>query len=112
MELSRKRKFMSGALNATFLNLILKKEIPESFGDFRPIAICNSVYKLVTKIIALRLKSFLSERISIEQYGFVSNRQILEVIGVTQKCVHSTKLRCMKSLILKMDLSKAYDKVD
>ena len=56
-EFPRTKKFMLGGINATFLALIPKKEIPVSFGSFKPISLCNLIYKLVTKIIALKLKS-------------------------------------------------------
>ena len=103
---------MSGALNATFLTLIPKKDNPVSFGDFRPISLCNLIYKLRTKTITFRLKPSLSKRLSKEQSGFLKNRQILEVIGVTQECLHYANSKKLRALILKMDLTKAYYKVD
>ena len=43
-EFSKTEKFMLGGLNATFLTLIPKKEIPVSFGGFKPISLCNLIY--------------------------------------------------------------------
>lgn len=61
LEESRKRMTMLGAINHTFLALVLKKKNPKQMGDFRPISLCNSVYKIVTKIIASRLKPLLKK---------------------------------------------------
>jgi hypothetical protein len=47
---------VSGAMNATFIALIPKSDKPDSFGGFRPISLCNLVYKIISKIIATRLK--------------------------------------------------------
>ena len=58
-ESQRKGKFL-GAMNATFITLILKKQKGETFEDFRPISWCNMVYKIIAKIIAQRLKPIMS----------------------------------------------------
>jgi hypothetical protein len=47
-------------LNSTFLSLIPKANWPSYFLDFQPIALCNLVYKIVTKIIVRRIRPFLS----------------------------------------------------
>ena len=49
------RKIPSG-LNYTFLTLILKVKGPEKVSDFRPIALCDVLYKLISKVLASRLK--------------------------------------------------------
>lgn len=61
---SRINGYIPGGLNSTFVTLIPKKDKPLSFGEFHPIALCNLLYKLITKIIADRLKSALSVHIS------------------------------------------------
>lgn len=51
-EESRINGFIPGAINATFISLIQKKENPQYFANFRPISLCNTVYKLISKLIA------------------------------------------------------------
>lgn len=74
VEESRLNGMVSDALNATFLNLIPKKDRPENFQYFRPISLCNVVYKMITKIIANRLKPVFSKFMSKGQFGFLENR--------------------------------------
>jgi hypothetical protein len=103
--------YIPGALNATFYTLIPKISKPVNFNDFRPIALCNFAYKVISKIIASRIKDKLAKCISIEQFGFLKDRLIFDVVGITQECLHTTKLKKLNSVILKMDLKKAYDNV-
>ena len=103
---------MLGDLKSTFISLIPKKDMPEHFYDFRPIDPCNLVYKMVTKIIANRIKPKLFEVVSKQQFGFLSNRQILDAIGVSQQFLHLVKVKKLSCLIMKVDLAKSYDKVN
>ena len=66
---------------------------------------------MVSKVIARRLKGIFSKHISVEQFDFLEGRQIHEAIGVVQKGLHSMKTKNIKGAILKIDLSKSYDKV-
>jgi hypothetical protein len=52
VEDSRLKGKISRSLNATFLVLIPKKDIPLTFSDFRPISLCNLIYKLISKVIS------------------------------------------------------------
>jgi hypothetical protein len=98
-------------LNTTFIALIPKVNDPLSFDDFRPISLCNCIYKIIAKVIARRLKPLLSSSISKEQFGFLEGRQIHEAIGVAQEGLHSLRTTKAKGTILKIDLSKAFDRV-
>ena len=99
-------------MNSTFVALIPKCDKPDSFARFRPISLCNLVYKIISKIIAVRLKNGLSKGMSDEQFGFLENRQITDAIAVAQEVLHSVKIKGKKALVLKLDLIKAYDRVD
>ena len=96
-------------MNSNFMALIPKKSLTEDFGDFRLISLCNYVYKLIAKIVATRLKPILSRGLSLEQFGFLHNRQILEAVGVAQEVFHSVKLKAMEAGALQLDMNRAYD---
>jgi len=100
-----------GVLNYNFICLIPKYPKAESFGDYRPIVCANVAYKLISKIIARRLLPlmiFITE----EQFGFIHNWHIHDVVSLTQEKLHFIKKKNLKEIILKLDLSKAYDRVD
>ena len=86
--------------------------MPEHFYDFRPIAPCNLVYKMVTKIIANMINPKLSEVVLKQKFCFMSNIQILDAIGVSQEFLHSVKVKKLSSLILKVGQAKSYDKLN
>jgi hypothetical protein len=96
-------------LNSTFLALIPKAYRPSSLSDFRPIALCNLCYNIVTKIIACRIRPFLSKARFEEQLSFLKGRHILDAIGTAQECLQSIKTKKIQAVLLKLDLKKAYD---
>ena len=100
------------ALNSTFLTLIPKCENPSTFANFYPISSCNLVYKVISKIAALRLKPLLNITISAQQFGFLKDRQITKPVGITQEILHSIKTKNSNVMVLKLDLVKAFDRVN
>jgi hypothetical protein len=99
------------SLNSTFIALIPKKDNPDTLDDFKTISLCNCIYMIISKVIARRLKTVLSHKISLEQFGFLERRHIHEAIGVAEEALHSIKTRKLKSAVLKINLSKSYDRV-
>jgi hypothetical protein len=81
VEESRLKGNISGGLNSTFIALVPKVNKPLTFGDYRPISLCNLCYKIISKIIANRIKPILSRSLSEEQLGFLQGRQIQDAIG-------------------------------
>jgi len=73
-------KKVGGSTNSTFLALIPKEKGATSFNKFRPISICNIGYKIISKVIASRLKGLLLDLILENQGGFVQGRQIMDNI--------------------------------
>jgi mannosylglycoprotein endo-beta-mannosidase len=100
---------ISGGLNSNFIALVPKFNKPLTFGDYIPISLCNLCYKIISKIIANRIKLILSRLLSEEQLGFLQGRQIQDAIGTIHECLHNIKRKKLKSLVLKLDLQNAYD---
>jgi len=99
----------------TNIFLIPKKDNPESMRDFHPISLCNVIYEIISKVLANRLKPFLSKCISQEQFASVENRSIIDNVMVAYEIVHH--LKCKRKgkkgeVALKIDISKAYDRVN
>jgi hypothetical protein len=99
------------ALNATFITLIPKEGKAHHPKKFRPISLCNVIYKLLTKVIARRLKPILPTIISPEKSGYVEGRQILDSVILAHEVIHSLQKTKTPGMLLKLDLSKAFDKI-
>jgi ribonuclease HI/exonuclease III len=110
VEESRASGLVLPALNATFLTLIPKEERVTNPKHFRPIALCNVIYKIITKTIAARLKPILPFLISSEQSGYVEGRQIMDSVILAHEIIHSLKSTGTPGMLIKLDLSKAFDR--
>ncbi|RVW99041.1 Transposon TX1 uncharacterized 149 kDa protein [Vitis vinifera] len=87
-EFHERGKFVK-SLNATFLVLVLKKGGAEDLKDFRPISLVGSLYKLLAKVLANRIKKVMGKVISESQNAFVEDRQILDATLIANEVVHS-----------------------
>ena len=100
------------SLNASFLTLIPKKCNVVSIKDFRPISLVGSVYKLLPKVLANRLRAVLDNLISESQNSFVGGRQILDSVLIANECLDSRLKSKLPGVVFKLDIEKAYDYVN
>lgn len=78
-------------LNDTNIVLIPKKKCPVNMGDLRLISLCNVMAKVITKVMANRMKGFLQGIVSENQSAFISGRLISDNILVSYEVIHHLK---------------------
>ena len=106
---------MPEGVNDTLIVLIPKVKEPKVLKDFRPISLCNVIYKVVSKCLVNRLRPILEEIISPNQSTFVPGRMITDNALIAFECIHSINqgnTNAQQFCAYKLDLSKAYDRVD
>jgi hypothetical protein len=91
--------------------LIPKAKNANTFDRFHPISLCNVSYKILTKIIANRIKHLLPRIILPNQGGFVTKRQIWDNIILVQEAIHTSVTNKEKGMIIKIDMANAFDRV-
>ncbi|XP_075660413.1 uncharacterized protein LOC142630317 [Castanea sativa] len=102
-------------INHTLITLVPQVDNPELVTEFRPISLCNVLYKIYSKVLANRLKKFLPSLITEHQYAFAKDRLISDNILVAFETLHHMKNHSFGRhgfMALKLDMSKAYDRVE
>lgn len=104
--------FLPKGVNTTILTLIPKVTGARKMKDYRPISCCNVLYKVISKIIANRLKKLLPDFISLNQSAFVKDRLLIENLLLATELVKDYhKDTVSRRCAIKVDISKAFDSV-
>lgn len=101
--------------NQTHVVFVPKVKEPKYVTDFRPISLCNVIYKIASKAIANRLKRILPSIISDSLSAFVHGRLIIDNVLVAFETMHHISKKegegKVGEMALKLDMSKAYDRM-
>ena len=103
------------SLNQTFLTLIPKVNFPVDVSHFRPISLCNVIYKIISKILVSRLKPFMDMLITPYQNAFIQGRNITNNILLAHEIFDTLRKKKGRKKgygALKIDMCKAYDRVN
>ena len=106
--------FMLKETNKTFIALIPKTHRPEQVSQFRPISLCNTSYKIIAKCLVNRLQPLMNSLIGPNQNAFVKGRSINDNCMIAHEMlsyVKKARKGANYSVILNLDLNKAYDRV-
>ena len=109
-----KEKIVLEVLNRTHIALIPKVQGPELLNNYRPISFCNSVYKIITKVIVARLRPHLDQVVNPLETAFVPNRRGTDNAIIVQELIHTISKAKGKEwyMAIKINLEKAYDKME
>ena len=102
------RGIMPREVNCSLIVLIPKVSNPTSVNHFRPISLCNIVYKIILKLLVAKLHPLLNRIISPTQSAFIPNRWIVENQIIIQEIIHSFKTRKTNPglMAIKLDLQR------
>ena len=98
-------------LNATFLVLVPKKGGVEELKDFKPINLVDSIYKLLAKVLANRLKKMIGKVVSKYYNVFMGIRQILDAVLIANEAIDSMLRSNRVWVLCKLDIEKTYDHI-
>ena len=92
--------------------LIPKRGGVEDLKDFRPISLTGSIYKLIAKALANRLKNVMNKLVNSAQNAFVEGRQVLDASLIANEGINSMLKKKEDGVLCKLDIEKAYDKIN
>ncbi|XP_019433073.1 PREDICTED: uncharacterized protein LOC109339968 [Lupinus angustifolius] len=100
-------------MNSNSIILILKPSNAERIEDYRPIALANFQFKIITKVLADRLASIAARIFSPNQRGFIKDRNIKDCICIASEAINLLEHKTFGgNLAIKLDITKAFDTMD
>jgi len=98
--------------NTSFISLVPKVDNPYFLNEFRPISLVGCLYKIVAKIMSLRLKKVLHKIIDVRQSAFLERRGLMDSVLVANEMLEEMKKKKRRCIFFKVDYEKAYDSIN
>ncbi|KAL5569507.1 hypothetical protein UlMin_026082 [Ulmus minor] len=100
-------------LNQSNIIQVPKGQNPKTTNQFRPIAVCNVIYKVISNLLANRVMPLLDKLICLTQNDFMPGRSIHNNSVLIQDVIHALKKKRGSQgwMAMKIDLQKAYDRL-
>lgn len=99
-------------LNYGIITILPKVVGADKIQQFRPICVHRCIYKLITKVLTMRLEPFANTLFSRHQNAFIKSRDIMDGIMSLHEILHHSYAPKKNGIVLKLDFEKAYDKVN
>ncbi|XP_071694930.1 uncharacterized protein [Rutidosis leptorrhynchoides] len=100
---------ISKGCNASFITLVPKNNVPLGLNEYRPISLIGCYYKILAKVLSIRIRKVLPSVIGYEQSAYLKGRYILDGSLIANEAIDYLKRKKKKSLIFKVDFEKAFD---
>ncbi|KAK9074986.1 hypothetical protein SSX86_003305 [Deinandra increscens subsp. villosa] len=102
----------SPGCNSSFITLTPKVSDPIDYGQFRPVILIGSIYKIIAKVIYSRIKKVMNSIISDTQSAYLEGRSILDNPLILNESIAWLKRNKKYSLLFKVDFEKAFDTIN
>ena len=89
-------------LNYGVIILLPKLKLPNNIKQFRPICLLNVIYKIITKVLTLRLSKIAGRIINDNQTAFIPGRNILDGVVILQEVLHELRMKNQRGVVLKL----------
>ena len=108
----RGNKCQIESLNRAYIVLISKTTGAKQIGDFKPISLSNSIYLIIAKVLANRLRGTFKSLISPFRSAFILGRHMMDSVVIAQEIVADWRQSGTASFLWKVDFAKANDSLD
>ena len=99
-------------MTTSTVKLLFKKGYRRQIGNYRPLSIACTDYKMSAKVITERIKPILTQIIGTEQQGFIQGGDITGNLMLVKEIIEYCKEDDMEAYMIMVDFKKAFDRID